>query len=302
MDLDEAAILGDWTYSLLVHQVELSVNLLPSIGNGSGVGQHTDSSAHVSKLRLWGLGWLLVANTNLESRWTPVNQLHSLLRLDHRNGVLNVSVDNVTSVKQTCSHVLTKSWVALDHLVAWLETSSSDFGNGVGLVGHSGLGHHWGVRDQWEVDSWVWHQVGLELVQVNVQRTVESQGCRHGRNNLGNQVVEVVEAWSGNVEVLTAHFVNGLVIDHEGTVSVLQSGVGGQNSVVRLNNRSRHLRSRVNCKLELGLLTVIVGELFQKQRSQSGTGTTSKRVCEQETLQTVTLVGHLSQSVANVVQ
>ena len=49
------------------------------------------------------------------------------------------------------------------------------------------------------------------------------------------------------------------VVNHERTVRVLKSGVGGQNRVVWLNNRCRHLGGGVDRELELGLLAVVGG-------------------------------------------
>ena len=48
-----------------------------------------------------------------------------------------------------------------------------------------------------------------------------------------------------------------LVINHERTVRVLESGVGGQDRVIWLDNRCRHLGGGVDRELELGLLTVV---------------------------------------------
>lgn len=47
----------------------------------------------------------------------------------------------------------------------------------------------WSIRDQGIVNSGIWNQVGLELVQIDVQGTVKSQGTGDGRYNLGNQSV-----------------------------------------------------------------------------------------------------------------
>ena len=37
-------------------------------------------------------------------------------------------------------------------------------------------GDDWGVGGQREMDTWVWYQVGLELCQVDVEGTIESEG------------------------------------------------------------------------------------------------------------------------------
>jgi hypothetical protein len=34
---------------------------------------------------------------------------------------------------------------------------------------------NWRITDQWVMDARVWNQVGLELVQVDVQRSIKSQ-------------------------------------------------------------------------------------------------------------------------------
>lgn len=160
--------------SLGVHQVELSVDSSPGFGNGGGVGQHTHGSLGGGHIRALDSGWRLVANTNLETGRTPVDHLDSFLGLNLGDGVLDVSGNNVTTIQQAGGHVLTGSWVTLDHLVARFETRGGDFGNRVGFVVGSALGKHWGVRNQWEMDSWVWNQVGLEFIQIDVQRPVES--------------------------------------------------------------------------------------------------------------------------------
>jgi hypothetical protein len=51
----------------------------------------------------------------------------------------------------------------------------------------------WSVRNEWVVDSWVWNQVGLELVQINVQGTIETERAGDGRDDLSDESVQVLE-------------------------------------------------------------------------------------------------------------
>jgi len=37
-------------------------------------------------------------------------------------------------------------------------------------------GDNWGIGRKHEMDSWVWHQVGLELSDIDVEGTIESEG------------------------------------------------------------------------------------------------------------------------------
>lgn len=80
---------------------------------------------------------------------------------------------------------------------------------------------------------------------------------------------------------------------------MLEGGVGGQNGVVRLDDGGRHLRGRVDGELELGLLTVVVGKSLKKERTETGTGSTTKRVEDEESLETGTVVRQSSDLVNN---
>jgi hypothetical protein len=125
----------------------------------------------------------LVADTNLESSWAPVNELNGALGLKSSNCVVDLLGNNIATVQQAGSHVLSVAGVALDHLVVGLETGHGDFLDGIGLVGSLGRRHNRGVRNKREVDTRVWDQVGLELVKIDVERTIETEGSSDGRND-----------------------------------------------------------------------------------------------------------------------
>lgn len=50
-------------------------------------------------------------------------------------------------------------------------------------MGCLGSGNDWGVGNEREMDTWVWNQVGLELVKINIEGTIESEGGSDRRNN-----------------------------------------------------------------------------------------------------------------------
>ena len=89
-------------------------------------------------------------------------------------------------------------------------------------------------------------QVGLELCEVDIESTIKSQRGRNGGDDLADQPVQICVSRSFHVEVAPADVVDRLVVHHEGTVTVLQRGVGGQDGVVRLHNGGCHLWSRVD--------------------------------------------------------
>ena len=88
-----------------------------------------------------------------------------------------------------------------------------------------------GVGRKHQVDTRVGHQVGLELSDVDVQGTIETQrGSQRGRDLL-NDAVQVGVGRALDVEATAAHVVDGLVVQAEGHISVLQQ-VGGKGVIV----------------------------------------------------------------------
>jgi len=151
------------------------------------------------------------------------------------------------------------------------------------------------------MDTGVGHQVGLELSKIDVEGTVESEGSGDGGDDLSDQSVEVGVGWSLNVQVTTADVVDGLIVDHEGTVGVLQGGMGGQDGVVGLDNSGGDLGCGVDGEFKLGFLSVIDGETLHQQGGESGSGTSTEGVEDKESLETGALIGQLSDPVEDKV-
>ena len=109
------------------------------------------------------------------------------------------------------------------------------------MISHLLGGDDWGVCGQGEVDSGVGHQVGLELSQIDVEGAIEPEGGGDGGDDLADESVQVGVGWSLDVQVTAADVVDGLIVDHEGTVRVLQGSVGGQDGVVGFYHGGGHL-------------------------------------------------------------
>ena len=156
------------------------------------------------------------------------------------------------------------SRVALHHLVSGLEARVGDVSHGeLFVVGFLG-GNDRRIGHQGEVDARVRHQVGLEFGEVDVQGSVEPEGCRDGGHDLTDQAVQVGVRGSLDVQVSAAYVVDGLVVDHEGAVGVLQRGVSGEDGVVRFDHCCCNLGSGVDGKLQLRLLTVVDRKAFHQ--------------------------------------
>jgi len=147
------------------------------------------------------------------------------------------------------------------------------------------------------MDSWIWDQVSLEFGDIDVKGTIESEGSGKGGDNLGNESVKVGVGWSLDIEVSSADIINGFVIDHDGDIGVLEEGVSGEDGVVWLNNGGGDLWGWIDGESELGFFTVIDGKSLEEERSETGTGSSTDGVEDEETLETSALIGKLSDSV-----
>ena len=76
------------------------------------------------------------------------------------------------------------------------------------------------------MDSWVWRQVGLDLGNIDVKGTIESEGSSQGGDNLSDEAVQVGVGWSLDIEVSSADIIDGFVIEDNGNIGVLKEGVG----------------------------------------------------------------------------
>ncbi len=287
--------------SLGVHEIELVVNAGQSLSDGSGVGDHAHSALHTSQVTAGDDGGGLVVDTALEASGAPVDELDGSLGLDGGNSGVDILGDDVTTEHHAASHVLTVARIALGEHVGGLEDGVGDLRDGQLLVVSLLSGDDGGIRSQHEVDSGVGHQVGLELREIDVEGTIESQGGSQGGHDLGNQSVEVGVGGSLDVEVSAAHVVEGLVIQAEGAVSVLQQRVGRQDVVVGLNDSGGDLGSRGHGEGELGLAAVVDGESLQEEGAEAGASSTTSGVEDHEALETSAVISELADSVKDQV-
>ena len=92
------------------------------------------------------------------------------------------------------------------------------------------------------MDPGVWHQVGLELIQIHIESAVKPQRGSDGGHNLGDQTVEVGVGRPLDVQIPPADVIDGLVVHHEGAVRMLQRSVSAEGGVVGLNNSGGDLK------------------------------------------------------------
>jgi len=78
---------------------------------------------------------------------------------------------------------------------------------------------------------------------------------------------------------------------------MFQGGVGSQDRVVRLNDGSGDLGSRVDGEFQFRFLAIVDRQTLHQQGGEAGTSATAKGVEDEETLKASALVGQLADAV-----
>uniref|UniRef100_S4RRR2 Uncharacterized protein n=1 Tax=Petromyzon marinus TaxID=7757 RepID=S4RRR2_PETMA len=239
--------------------------------------------------------------TYLEASGTPVHKLDRTFGFNGRDSSIDVLGHHVSSVQHAARHVFAVARVALHHLVGWLKAGIGDLRHRqllmVCFLGRDDRG----VGDQREVDARVGNQVGLELGEIDVEGTVEAQRGRDGRHDLADEAVEVGVGGALDVQVAAADVVDGLVVDHEGAVRVLQGGVGGEHRVVGLHHGRGDLGCWVDGELQLGLLAVVNRQALHEEGGKARARAATEAVEDEEALQTLYITYQLTNAVQHQV-
>jgi hypothetical protein len=118
---------------------------------------------------------------------------------------------------------------------------------------------------------------------------------------LSNEAVQVLVVWSLQSKVAFADIVNRLVINHKRAVRVLEGGMGSKDRVVRLNNGGSGLWCWIDTELQLALLAIVDREALHEEGSETRSSSTTKRVENEETLETRAVVSNTTNLVENLV-
>jgi hypothetical protein len=283
--------------TLGIHKIKLVIHSSHNLTDSSGIGFHADSALHLGEVTAGNNGRGLIVDTALEAGRAPVHKLDGSLGLDEGNGRVDILRDNITSVHHTAGHVLTVTRIALGHHVGRFKDRGGDLLDGELLVVSLLSRDDGGIRGKHEMDTRIRHQISLELGQIDVQGTIETEGSGQGRDNLRDESVQVSESGPLHIQVPSADIIDGFIVHHEGAVGVLQKGVGGQHRVIRLNNSSGDLRGRPDDKIKLGFLAVIDRETLEEKRSKARACATTNRVVDNKALEPGALISQLTDTI-----
>lgn len=232
--------------ALLEHEVELEVDLRPRLSDCGRRCQHGAAARHPSQIAALHDRRRHVVDPNLEAARRPVDELDSPLHLNFGDRRVHVLRNDIASVQHAARHVLAAAAVTLHHLVVVVEQLRRQVVDGDLLVERFCGRNERSEGSEREVDPRVRHEVRLELVHVNVERSVEPQRGCDARHDLRDQLVEVDvarafdvqpekekylkfdETRAGSDSLGLADVVDRLIVEDEGAVDVVHRVVRRQ--------------------------------------------------------------------------
>jgi len=166
------------------------------------------------------------ANAELEASRTPVDKLNRSLCLDGGNGRIDVLWHHISAVEECAGHIFALSGIAFYHLVSCFEAREGHFGDRVLFMVCFVGGDDGSISGQRKMNTGERHKISLEFIEIDVQAAIESERRGDARYDLRDQPIQIGEAGIANAQIFLADFVNCFVIDHEGTIGMLQGRVG----------------------------------------------------------------------------
>ena len=134
-----------------------------------------------------------------------------------------------------------------------------------------------------------------------VELTGETQAGGHTGHDGRDEVVQVAVAGVGELEGAHADVVQSLVVDTEGLVGVLDQLVDGEGGVVGLDDGVRDLGGGHDGEGGHHAVGELLADLGDEKRTHTGTGTTTERVGDLETLEAVAALGLATDDVEDLV-
>jgi hypothetical protein len=114
---------------------------------------------------------------------------------------------------------------------------------------------------------------------------------------LRHKAIQVGVVGPLNVEGAPADVIDGLVVEQDRDISVLQEWVSGEDAVVRLHNRGWHLGRWVHSEAQLGFLAVLHRQALKEERTKARAGATTNGIEDQEALEAGAVVSKLADTV-----
>jgi len=147
------------------------------------------------------------------------------------------------------------------------------------------------------MESWEWDQVDSEFSEIRVELTWETDGASSTRHGNRDEMVKITISWGGELKSSETDIVESFVINDHALIGVFDELMDRESSVVWFDNGIRHLGGWEDGEGLHDSVGIFFSDLGDQESTHTGTGTTTERVGDLETLKTITSFSFLSDNV-----